>query len=96
MVGPLSNNHCYIITFELFNETEYDKIFNAIKDFGYWGRISKYTFAVVTDFTVQEIMTYMFNYIDKNSKVFVIRSSNIAGWLNADCGSDWLKKYLAL
>ena len=84
----------YIITVELINENDYEKLKKAIEDFGTYAILTKYSFAVVTYLSTKEVVYYLGDIIGKESTIFVIKAGDNATWINTRCSSDWLKKNL--
>ena len=88
---------CYIILYDLRAPgRNYDGLYNAIKSYGTWGKITESTWAIVTDKDYVSIRNYLLQFIDENDRLMVIRSGQSAAWNNIIASDDWLKENLIL
>lgn len=85
---------CYIISYDLRKDRNYDELYKAIKSYGTWAHIAESTWAIATDQTAAEVRTYLAQYLDSDDRVFVVRSGREAAWRNVLCRSEWLKSNL--
>jgi len=85
---------CYIITYDLRKHRNYDALHNAIKAYGTWGKITESTWAIVTYQNSTQIRDYLLNFVDKDDRLFVIKSGGDAAWLNAIAEYNWLQQNL--
>jgi len=85
---------CYIIAYDLRLYRNYEALHNAIKSYGTWGKINESTWAIVTQQNSIQIRDYLLNFMDKDDRLFVIKSGAEAAWLNAMADNEWLKQQL--
>ncbi len=85
---------CYIISYDLVNERDYERLYEAIKSYDNWAKITESTWAVVTNKSAKEIREHLVNHMDGNDKIIVIKSGGEAAWKNSTCSNEWLQKYL--
>ncbi|HRI47704.1 MAG TPA: hypothetical protein PK559_11415 [Ignavibacteriaceae bacterium] len=85
---------CYIITFELASIGNYVQLYNAIKTYRIWARLTRSTWAIVTDQSVKHVRDHLGTYIYPNDRIFVVKSGGAAAWRNIRASSQWLKKHL--
>lgn len=87
--------HCYIIMYDLRKPgRDYNSLYNAIKSYMIWGKITESTWAVVSDSNSSSIRDYLIKYIDTNDRLMVIQSGKHAAWTNSLASNDWLKQNL--
>ncbi len=84
--------HTYIISYDLKGSEGYEDLFEAIKEYSGWARITESTWAIVTEENHTEIRDNLGSYLPKGSRLFVVRSGSVAAWRNTICSNDWLKK----
>ncbi|MFA7361951.1 MAG: hypothetical protein WC139_13040 [Candidatus Kapaibacterium sp.] len=88
---------CFIITYDLRKPgRDYKSLYEALKSFGTWGKITESTWAIVSSLTSRQIYDFLSKHIDSNDRIFVIKSGKDATWINAIASVDWLKKHLIL
>lgn len=85
---------CYIIVYDLIKGGNYLQLHNAIKAYGTWAKITESTWAIVTTESAQQIRDNLLKCMDRNDRLFVIKSGGEAAWLKVGCTNDWLQKYL--
>ena len=87
--------HCYIIIYDLrFPGRNYDNLYQAIRNYGTWGKISQSAWAVVSTQNSVEIRDNLMKYLDVNDRIMVVKSGCDAAWLNAMATKDWLQENL--
>lgn len=87
--------HCYIIIYDLRTPgRNYSSLYQAIKDYGTWGKISESAWAVVSSQNSVEIRDNLMKYLDSNDRLMVVRSGQDAAWVNAMASKDWLQENL--
>jgi len=86
----------FIISYDLADGSslDYQELFDAIKSYGTWAKITKSTWAIVTEAKATEVRDHIISYLPPDSRLFVIKSGSIAAWRNPICRSGWLKKHL--
>lgn len=88
---------CYLIIYDLKQPgMDYKSLYQAIKSFGTWGKITESTWAIVTNLSPNQIYDFLVKHIDRNDRLFIIKSGRNAIWMNAIADKEWLKKYLIL
>lgn len=85
---------CYIIIYDLRRVRNYDALYDAIRSYGTWGKITESTWAVVTTQSAAQIRDYLLNFLDNDDRLMVIKSGAEAAWQNAMANSQWLKEQL--
>ena len=86
--------NCYIISYDLRKFRNYDALYNAIKSFGTWGKINESMWAIVTYQSSAQIRDYLLRYLDRDDRLFVIKSGGEAAWQNAIADDQWLRQQL--
>ena len=86
----------YIVTYDLRKPgRNYGDLYNYLKSFGSWCKITESTWAVVTSSSSVEVRDGISRVVDSGDVYAVISSGSSGAW--AGTGSevtDWLKKYL--
>ena len=85
---------CYIISYDLVKERKYEKLYEAIKTYDNWAKITESTWAVITDETAKEVRDHLSQHIDGDDRLIVVRSGGEAAWKNTICSNEWLQKNL--
>jgi hypothetical protein len=86
---------CYLISYDLRQpERDYDDLIKAIKAYKTWAHITESLWAVVTTSSARNIRDNLFNHIDADDRLIVVRSGTEAAWRNPICRREWLKKHL--
>lgn len=88
---------CYIIVYDLRTPgRNYAQLYDAIKSYQIWGKITESTWAIVTETDHVSIRNYLMQFIDQNDRIMVIRSGQHAAWNNALANNEWLQRNLTL
>jgi hypothetical protein len=85
---------CYIITYDLAEGGDYDPLMQAIKDFGTWAHLTASTWAVVTEWSAEQVRDDLLQYMPDGSRILVVKSGVEAAWKNPMARGEWLRKYL--
>ena len=85
---------CYIISYDLRGERDYESLYEAIKSYGTWAHVTDSTWAVVTTRSAVQVREHLSKSMDDDDRVFVVKSGVEAAWRNTKCRSEWLKKHL--
>jgi hypothetical protein len=85
---------CYIISYDLRKQRNYDELYEAIKSYELWAHITESTWAVVTDKSAVQVRNHLNSSIDSDDRVFIVKSGTEAAWRNVICKSQWLKDNL--
>lgn len=73
----------------------YQALYNAIKSYQNWGKITESSWAVITHQTSSQIRDYLQGFVDYNDRLMVIKSGGEAAWQNALADNNWLRENLA-
>ena len=84
----------FIISYDVPEGTDYTQLYDAIKSYGTWAKITESTWAIMTEDRAKEVRDYLINLLPSGSRLFVIKSGSIAAWRNVICSNEWLKKNL--
>lgn len=86
----------YLISYDLRNaeSKDYAELYDEIKAYGTWARVTESTWIVVTDMSASAIRDDLMQYMDKEDRLFVLKSGVEAAWNSPRCRNDWLKKHL--
>ena len=85
---------CYIISYDLRGNRDYGSLYKAIKSYPNWAHITESTWAIVTEKTAVQVRDHLCQVIDRDDRVFVVRSGAEAAWHNVICKDEWLKENL--
>lgn len=85
---------CYIISYDLRKNRNYDALYEAIKSYHKWVHIVESTWAVMTIRNAVQIRDHLIKTVDGDDRVFVIKSGTEAAWQNVICRNEWLKDNL--
>jgi hypothetical protein len=86
----------YIISYDLKNasDEDYNKLYEKIKSFEIWAKITESTWALKSEKKAAEIRDELDKITPKGRSLFVIKSGVEAAWKNVICSNEWLKKNL--
>lgn len=82
---------CYIISCDLPEGSEDEKLKEAIKSYGTWAHITESTWAVVSEKSHKGVRDHIGSVLPLGSRLFVVKSCNVAAWRNVICRPQWLK-----
>lgn len=83
--------HCYIISYDLCQpDRDYEALYQVLRSFPNWGKLTESTWAVVTSKTAVEIRDFLRNYIDSNDRLIVILSGRSAAWTRLLADNEWV------
>lgn len=88
----MEEKKAYVISYDMAEGGDYDRLFAHIKEYKYWAHITESTWAVLSTQSAAEIRDKMLHFLPKGSKLFVVQSANVAAWSNVICSNEWLKK----
>ncbi len=89
--------HCYLIMYDLRAPgRDYNRLYDAIKSYGTWGKLTESSWAIVSSQSVEAIRNFLINYIDVNDRLIVVLSGRSAAWQNMMANTEWLKQNLVL
>ena len=81
----------YIISYDLADGGDYDKLFEKLKSYSGWAHITESTWAVLTTKEASEIRDEIEELLVEGSRLIVVESANVAAWRNPICSNKWLK-----
>lgn len=91
----MNEYHCYIVCYDLCRPgRDYNSLYNALKAFPSWGKLTESTWAVVCDKSATEIRNYLRLYMDMSDRLIVIKSGQVAAWTQVMASNQWLKENL--
>ncbi|MYA41168.1 MAG: CRISPR-associated protein Cas2 [Gemmatimonadetes bacterium] len=85
---------CYIISYDLRGTRDYESLYKAIKSYPNWAHITESTWAIITERTAVQVRDDLCQVIDRDDRVFVVKSGTEAAWHNVLCKNKWLKDNL--
>jgi hypothetical protein len=85
-----------IVTYDLVsgddNSSKYEPLIQAIKSYGYWGKLMLSAWIVVTEQSAQEVRDHLMPLLDPNDRIFVAPVGKPAAWRNVIADDDWVKE----
>jgi hypothetical protein len=85
---------CYLISYDMAEDGDYEALFDAIREYRSWAHITESLWAVVTEQSAVEIRDALGLYLPEGSRLFVVKSGVEAAWRRVICKTEWLKKNL--
>lgn len=85
---------CYIISYDISNKDNYDDLYDAIKSYGTWAKITESTWGIITSSSAEQVRNFLKSKIDNKDRLFIVKSNGVGAWSNVICSNDWLKKNL--
>lgn len=77
----MNEYHCYIVSYDLCQPgRDYNSLYNALRTFPSWGKLTETTWAVVSKNSAVEIRNYLRLYMDVSDRLIVIKSGQVAAW----------------
>ena len=86
--------NCYIISYDLVRNRNYDQLHIAIKQYSKWAHVTESTWAVVTAKSAVQVRENLLQAMDSDDRLFVVKSGVEAAWQNSICKNAWLKENL--
>lgn len=91
----MNEYHCYIVSYDLCQPgRDYNSLYNALKKFPSWGKLTESTWAVVCNKSAIEIRDYLRLYMDLSDRLIVIKSGRAAAWTQVLANNQWVKENL--
>ena len=85
--------HCYIILYDLVAPNrDYNGLYDAIKKYTFWGRLTESAWAITTNKSTVVIRDELLQYIDKDDRLIVIQSGRNAAWSKVLASDNWVKQ----
>lgn len=85
---------CYIISYDLRKQRNYQGLYDAIQAYGTWAKITESTWAIVTGQTASQVHQNLLKQLDSDDGLIVIKSGGEATWERVICKDEWLKQNL--
>ncbi len=86
---------CYIISYDLRAPgRNYDSLYEKLKSYTKWAKITESTWAVITESSAAQIRDALKTVTDPNDRIFVVKSGVESAWRNSICKNEWLKENL--
>lgn len=88
--------YSYIVSFQVSSEETLTRLRAKLKTFRGYCPINHTCWAVITDKRAREVRDELVPVLERDDRIFVVRSGTEAAWRNAisDKHSAWLKKNL--
>ena len=84
-----------IVTYDLLtrrdDRSKYEPLIKAIKDYGYWGKLTESSWIVVTADTAAEVRDNLLTHLDSDDRIFVAPVGKPAAWRNVIAKDEWVK-----
>ena len=84
----------YIVIYDVSSDGDYDSLYEKLKDYNGWAKITESAWAIGSSKKASEIRDDLVPFIGKTGRLFVIKSGKAAAWKNAIASNDWFKKNL--
>lgn len=84
--------HTYIVSYDLKESADYEPLYDALKSYSAWAKITESSWALITEDSHTEIRDNLKQHLAEGSRLFVVRSAKVAAWSNTICSNEWLKK----
>jgi len=89
--------HCFIVCYDLCQPgRDYMSLYEALKAFPNWAKLTESTWAIVSGFNCVEIRDYLMKFIDPNDRIIVIQSGQHAAWNRIIANNQWAIDNLVL
>lgn len=70
----------------------YDSLYQALKRFERWGKLTESTWAVLSNMDHVQIRDYLMLYMDKNDRLVVVLSGQSAAWNRVIADNQWIRE----
>lgn len=84
----------YIVCYDLRKSRDYQPLYDKLKSYTKWAKITESNWAIVTAKTAPEVRDELKAVMDKDDRLFVVKSGVAAAWSNSICKNQWLKDNL--
>ncbi len=84
----------YIVLYDLRKVRDYDSLYNALKSFPKWAKITESAWAVVSEQTAIQIRDFLKQCIDSDDRLFVAKYGGAAAWQNSKASNEWFHNNL--
>ena len=87
--------HCYIVLYDQCQPArDYDRLYQALKSFPNWGKLTESAWAVVSESEAPQIRDYLKQFIDSGDRLIVIQSGRSGAWTKVLANDEWVKTNL--
>lgn len=88
----MNEQHCYIVSYDLcMPGRDYSSLYQALKGFPNWGKLSESTWAIVSDMNHVQIRDFLMKYMDNNDRLIVVLSGRSAAWNRVIADNQWVR-----
>lgn len=99
MSGPQGGNGrstesagVYLVAYELKQPREqYNELMAVLKSFDDWAQLLDSIWAIRTDLGAVEVRDRLWEVMDPDDGLFVLKSGREAAWQDVRCDNEWLK-----
>ena len=82
----------FIISYDLISDKDYSKLYEAIRNYGYFAHVLESVWIVNSSDSSTTIRDTLSSYMDSDDKLFVAQLSGESAWRNLSAKvSDWIK-----
>lgn len=71
---------------------DYQPLYEAIRAYGTWARITESCWAVRTEQTTVQVRDSLQRLLRAGDRLFVVQTAHVAAWNNTLCRNEWLKE----
>lgn len=86
----------YIIAYDVAadqnSQAVYNQLYDIIRSYGTWARITESCWAVLTNRTAVEVRDALLAVMRRTDRLMVIQVVRNAAWNNIICDSNWLER----
>lgn len=88
----MNEPHCYIISYDLcIPGRDYSSLYQALKRFEKWGKLTESTWAVVSNMNHVQLRDHLMQFMDRNDRLIVVLSGQSAAWNRVIADNQWVK-----
>lgn len=85
----------YLVAYELKQPREqYNELMRVLKSFDDWAQLLDSIWAIRTDLGAVEVRDRLWEVMDPDDGLFVLKSGREAAWQDVRCDNQWLKDNL--
>ena len=70
----------------------YSALYEAIRAYGIWARITDSCWAVKTEQSAVVVRDALLRLVRPTDRLFVVQTAHIAAWNNVMCRNEWLRE----
>ena len=80
----------YIISYDLHKDRDYSEFFESLRSYDSWAQITSSTWMVKSPYLANDVYEYLYNFIDSNDPLFVVKSGSESAWSSILTDDDYL------